>query len=66
MALFANGKYWGFIYLCLIVRETTRKYEHKVYLQDIIWFEYNRNDNVLTMGDSLFTFAKCGIILKES
>ena len=36
MALFANGKCWGFIYLCLIVRETTRKYEHKVYLQDII------------------------------
>ena len=28
--------------------------------------DYNRIDNVLTMGDSLFTFSKCGIILKES
>ena len=28
MALFANDKDWVVIYLCLIVKETTRKYEH--------------------------------------
>ena len=73
MALFANGKYWVVIYLCLIIRETTREYEHKsIFLRkrlEDIQFNFNRlffqSTTIHNKGILKFEFLQIQIFNKK-